>query len=223
MAGEQHEHPAVRGVGQVGDHLDHRRAVRVLVLARLGEIVGDAEEALRRVVERRGEDLAHRDRRVLAAESEPGLQKGELAAGRQRGAGEDDGVEPVEEQLAEHRRQVERHRREADALAALRCAPSSARWACRRRPAGAMRLSPSETASSRRMTPRSSCRSWPRRSVSSDSGEPVGDRLDRFPQRAERAERRVQLEASPSSQIASDGEVVVQAELAARPRPSSRW
>ena len=71
----------------------------VLVLARLRQIVGDPEDALRGIVERRGEHLAHRDRRVLAREPEPGLEEAEVAAGRQRRAGEHHRVQPVEQQL----------------------------------------------------------------------------------------------------------------------------
>ena len=86
------------------------------------------------------------------AESEPGLEEAEIAAGGERRAGEHDRVEPVEQQLAQHGREVERHGRQAELLARARVR-SIQRTVGGPPPAGrSVRLRPSEMPSSRRMT-----------------------------------------------------------------------
>ena len=99
MAGEEHEHAAVGGIGQVADHLDHRRGVGVLVLARLGHVVGNSEDALGRDSRKATAGSPC----TVTGESGPArptrdLEEIELAAGRQRRAGEHDRLEPIEEQ-----------------------------------------------------------------------------------------------------------------------------
>ena len=134
MAGEQHEHAAVRRAGEIGHHLGQRGAVADLVLPRLGQIGGDAEQALGRKVERRREDLPHRDRRVLAREPEPRLEELELAAGGERGAREQHGVEPVEQELAEDRREIQRDGVKRDVLPPRGTLEPAHRGAARPRP-----------------------------------------------------------------------------------------
>ena len=71
---------------------------------------------------------------------QPSLEELELAAGRQCGAGQDDGLEPVEQQLPQYRRQVEGHRGELGVLALGTRAldpPHGRRTACGR-PQGAV-------------------------------------------------------------------------------------
>ena len=81
------------------------------VLARIGHVVGDAEDALIGEIERRRKDLLHRHVAVLTREAQPALEEAELPTRRECGAREHRGLDPVEEERLEDRRQVERHRR----------------------------------------------------------------------------------------------------------------
>src|SRR5918993_1444106 len=114
MTGEQHEHSAVGGVGQVGYYLHDGGAMRRLILTGLRQIVGHAENALRRVVERRGEDLAHGDGRCLTAESEPRLEETELPSRRERRARQHDRTNSIEEQLTQDGGEIQGYGKEAD-------------------------------------------------------------------------------------------------------------
>jgi hypothetical protein len=158
-----------------------------LILARLRQIVGNAEDALRRIVERRGKDLADADRRRLTAQSQPGFQEGELPSRSERRAREHDRAEPIEEQLTQNRSEIERHGREADMLApgsALH--PSHGRGPPCCRPEGTVqavgdRLEPAHHAAQLL------------EKLATTLGllclrEPIGDRLDRIAQRSKRAE-----------------------------------
>jgi len=110
VTGKEHEHAPVGGEREVGHDLRQRRVVAGLVIPRCGQIGGDPEQTLGRIVERRGKDFPHGYRAGLPVEPEPGFQELEFAAGRQRGAGEDHGGEPLH-RVRVAARQVERHRR----------------------------------------------------------------------------------------------------------------
>ena len=52
MGGEQYEDPTITRPGEVADHLRHRGIVPGLVLTRVGNVVGHAEQAVLLVGER---------------------------------------------------------------------------------------------------------------------------------------------------------------------------
>ena len=99
---------------------ERRRRVARLVLARIGDVGRDPEQALARVVERRREGLAHRDRRVARRTARAGLP-----GSRSRPTAASVALVSttvlrlLEQQLPQHRRQVERHRGQLDLAAAL--------------------------------------------------------------------------------------------------------
>src|SRR5207248_1350425 len=82
--------------------------------ARLRDVGGNAEQTLRREIERRGVDLAHLEATGREIEPEPRLEVAEVAARRERGAREHYGLHPVEQVVLENRREIERHGGERD-------------------------------------------------------------------------------------------------------------
>ena len=114
MAREQHEHAPVRRVGQLHHHAGDRGVVPGLVVARLREVGGNAEQTLRREVERGGVDLAHLEPARGEVETEPRFEVAEVAARGERGAREHHGLDPVEQTVLENRCEIERHGRERD-------------------------------------------------------------------------------------------------------------
>ena len=135
VAREQDEHAAVRRVGELEQHACHRGVVPFLVVAWLGQVGRDREQALRREVERRRQDLPHHDARRRQVEPQPLLEIAELATGRERGARQDHRLDAVEQVLLEQRREVERHRRGRDVgdLLAAPLEPAHRRRRARRR------------------------------------------------------------------------------------------
>src|SRR5690606_2908056 len=106
---EQHEDPAIRGPREVLHHVGDRCVVACGILSRIGYVVGNTEQALLGKVERRGEDLLHRDRGILTSETHPGCEEFELAAGGESCAGERYGLESIEQQFTQQWCEVERN------------------------------------------------------------------------------------------------------------------
>src|SRR5439155_1487597 len=87
MAREQHEHAAVRCVGQLHEYARDGGAVARFVVPRLGEIGGNPEQTLRGVIERRCMDLTHLRPRRRQVEPEPFLEIAEVSARRENASG----------------------------------------------------------------------------------------------------------------------------------------
>ena len=130
---EQHEDSAVTRPRQIVHDLCHCGIMTRLVLTWIGNVVGQSEQAVLFVRERRREDLLYRDGRSFTGQADPRREEREFAAGRERGAGECDRRQPIEQQLAQHRRQVER---DGGELQRLSLRPASLHPAHLRRPAG---------------------------------------------------------------------------------------
>ena len=110
MRREEHEDPAITGEGEVVDDVDDRGVMAGLVLARIGDILGHAEQALGPVVKRRREHLGQRDRGITATEADPGRKEGKIATSGERGTRQRHRLDAVEEQSAQRGCQVEWNR-----------------------------------------------------------------------------------------------------------------
>src|SRR5256885_951568 len=78
------------------------------------KVGANTDVTMPRVVERGGLDLAHLEPAGREVETEPCFEVAEVAARSERGAREHHSLDPVEQNVLENRREIERHGRERD-------------------------------------------------------------------------------------------------------------